>query len=209
MAGTTNASRTGARTAGLVLAGGAGTRYGAPKALVRGSDGVLWLQHAIAALAESGCSPVLVVVGAAAEQAEALVPLASGLETPIIFVRAPNWAEGPSASLRAGIDAAAKLVPVPQAIAVVPVDVPDLNAATVVRILGTFHGAEGVPRDSLRQAVFRGRPGHPVVIGQAHWAPLSAELAGDQGARTYLVAHQVHEMECGDLSTGRDVDVRA
>jgi CTP:molybdopterin cytidylyltransferase MocA len=127
-------------------------------------------------------------------------------------VHAGDWAEGLAASLRAGLRAAAALRPEPVAVAVVPVDVPDLDAATVARLIGEWPQAGGrasVDRDTLRQAVFGGRPGHPVVIGRRHWAALVAHLAGDTGARPYLVAHGVQAVECGDLGTGADVDRRS
>ncbi|TFD53929.1 nucleotidyltransferase family protein [Cryobacterium frigoriphilum] len=213
MAASTTTFRGQTRSAGLVLAAGGGTRYGTPKVLVRGADGVPWLQHAVTTLAASGCSPILVVLGAAAEQAETLLAetllaeTLGGSEVPVVIVRAPDWAAGLSASLRAGLDAAGRLEPLPSAIAVVPVDVPDLNTATVARVLGTHeHEHIVVTPDSLRQAVFGSRPGHPVLIGRAHWAPLAAGLQGDQGARPYLMAHHVQAVECGDLSTGLDVD---
>ena len=191
--------------AGLVLAAGAGTRYGSPKALVRGTDGVVWLQHAVQTLTASGCSPVLVVLGAAADEAEQL--LAELLTLPVVVVRASDWAAGLSASLRAGLDAAALLSDATRAVAVVPVDVPGLNTVTVARVLDNEESA--VTEDSLRQAVFGGRPGHPVLIGRAHWAPLAAGLDGDRGARPFLVAHGVQPVECADLSTGLDVDAPA
>jgi CTP:molybdopterin cytidylyltransferase MocA len=58
----------------------------------------------------------------------------------------------------------------------------------------------------LRQAVFGGRPGHPVLIGREHWTAVADALAGDRGARGYLVAHGVDEVECGDLFDGHDID---
>ena len=195
--------------AGLVLAAGAGSRFGRPKALVRGADGVPWLVRAVGVLRAAGCSPVLVVLGAEGTAAEALVGDAGLLEDGAVVVHAGDWAEGLSASLRAGIGAALEIVAVaaqteaPAALVVVPVDVPDLDAATVLRVLNP---GEGVNRDSLRQAVFGGRPGHPVLIGRAHWEPLRAALTGDTGARPYLLAHGVLAVECGDLTTGVDVD---
>ncbi|MFC5930041.1 nucleotidyltransferase family protein [Cryobacterium melibiosiphilum] len=196
--------------AGLVLAAGGGTRYGSPKAVVRGADGISWLLHAVQTLAASGCSPVLVVLGAAADEAEALVAgalVAGALTTPVILVRAPDWAEGLSASLRAGLNAAGRLADSTRAIAVIPVDVPDLDLATVARVLNERETA--LTPDTLRQAVFGGRPGHPVLIGRAHWAPLAAGLTGDRGARPYLVAHDAQPVECADLSSGVDVDTPA
>lgn len=190
--------------AGMVLAAGAGSRYGSPKALVVDASGEPWLVRAALALEAGGCDPVLVVLGAGGAQAESLLCRAAGrFERPdrLRVVHAERWAEGLSASLDAGLsrlqqgenDAVT-------AVALVPVDVPDLGAATVRRLLG------GVAAQTLRQAHFAGRPGHPVVIGREHWAPLRAGLTGDTGARPYLVAHTVAAVACDDLGTGLDVD---
>ncbi|MWJ83815.1 nucleotidyltransferase family protein, partial [Clavibacter michiganensis] len=150
--------RPSARIAGVVLAAGAGTRYGGPKALATHPDGTPWLATAIRALADAGCSPVLVVLGARADEAEALLTTLPESAHALV-VRADDWALGMSASLRAALRAAAALDPPPVALAVVPVDVPDLDAATVRRVL------DAGPADpvTLRQAVFRGRPGHPAL----------------------------------------------
>ena len=205
----TPATATGA-VAGVVLAAGAGSRYGRPKALVRGDDGTGWLLRTIKTLQTAGCSPVLVVLGAQAQQAEALLDAAAPPLDSVVVVRADDWAAGLSASLRAALHAAGQREAPPTALAVVPVDVPDLNPATVRRLLerpGSGNPAPHVSADTLRQAVFGGRPGHPVLIGHAHWAPLLATLTGDTGARHYLAAAAAERVECADLSTGRDVDV--
>ncbi|SDJ99503.1 molybdenum cofactor cytidylyltransferase [Cryobacterium psychrotolerans] len=197
--------------AGLLLAAGAGSRHGSPKALRRGDDGRPWLLRAIDALREGGCSPVIVVLGARGDEAESLLPGRG--ETPargggLVVVHAVDWAEGVSASLRAGLAAAAALEPAPAAVAVVPVDVPDLDGRVVARLIGAGDDddATSVGPDTLRQAGFDGRPGHPVVIGRRHWAPLGERLAGDTGARPYLVEHGVRMIDCADLGTGADVD---
>src|SRR6478736_3052699 len=49
-------------TAGVLLAAGAGTRYGMPKVL---ADDGRWLSACVPALAEGGCDDVVVVLGAA------------------------------------------------------------------------------------------------------------------------------------------------
>jgi len=79
---------------------------------------------------------------------------------------------------------------------------PGLPVQVAARLLGG-----PVSTTSLARAVFGGRPGHPVLIGRSHWASLSATLSGDRGARAYLDAHGVDEVECGDLYDGHDVDV--
>ncbi|TFC16293.1 nucleotidyltransferase family protein [Cryobacterium algoritolerans] len=200
------------QVAGLVLAAGAGSRYGRPKALVVTEDGRSWLVRAVETLAAGGCSPVIVVLGAGADEAEALLRRSgAGAERPVV-VRAEDWADGLSASLRTGLRAAASLRPGPVAVAVVPVDVPGLAEATVRRLIAsaplgpTRLSPAPLGPDTLRQAGFDGRPGHPVLIGRAHWNGLVASLAGDTGARPYLVAHGAVPVECGDLETGADVD---
>jgi CTP:molybdopterin cytidylyltransferase MocA len=181
--------------AGLLLAAGAGSRMGRPKALVRDPDGTAWLPRSVAALADGGCDPVTVVLGAAAGEAGTLVP--EGVEV----VVADDWAEGQSASLRAGLRA---LAAGPADVVVVSlVDLPDVGPAVVRRLVDAVTGP-----DALARAAFSGRPGHPVVIGRDHWDGVLATATGDQGARAYLAAHDVRLVECGDLATGRDVDAR-
>lgn len=175
---------------GLVLAAGAGSRAGGPKALSRRPDGTPWVEHAVELL--DACDRVIVVLGAAAAEARQLVPPHAEI------VVAEDWQSGMSGSLRAGIAAASG-----DAALVTLVDLPDLPTSVVSRVL-----AGVVTPASLRQAVFDGRPGHPVLIGANHWDALAVGLSGDRGARGYLVAHGVVEVECADLSDGLDVDHR-
>ncbi|WP_394769130.1 NTP transferase domain-containing protein [Lacisediminihabitans sp.] len=179
--------------AGVILAAGAGTRIGSPKALLRTADGEPWLARAATLLRAAGCDPVIAVLGARAAEAAPLAP--SWAEV----VVADRWADGMAESLRVGLAAAAETGAVAALITLV--DLPDLPLVVALRVLG-----EDADASTLRQAVFDGRPGHPVLIGRAHWAAVSAEVTGDRGARTYLVAHDATEVECGDLFDGRDID---
>ena len=173
---------------GLVLAAGAGTRAGGPKALSRTPDGTPWIEHAVRLL--HGCDRIVVVLGAAAEEAHALVPARAEI------VVAEDWDAGMSRSLLTGIAAATG-----DAVLVTLVDLPGLPASVVGRVAAT-----PVTGATLRQAVFDGRPGHPVLIGSDHWSRLSNSLSGDAGARRYLLENGVEEIECGDLADGLDVD---
>jgi len=195
-----------APVAGIVLAAGGGTRFGMPKALVESADGTPWLANAVRSLLAGGCSPVIVVLGAAADEAEALLERSSIHSESVSVVRAENWQTGMAASLRRGLAAANALeaMPAPDAVAIVTVDVPSLGPAEVRRLIAPEPDAVG--RETLRQAVFSGRPGHPVVIGRAHWKALTDSVTGDVGARPYLVQQGVRLVDCSDLGSGVDVD---
>ena len=181
-------------TVGLLLAAGAGERFGGPKALARDDDGTSWLLRSVQALRP--CSEIVVVLGAEAEQAAALLPMS------VSRIRADGWSEGMGASLRAGLTALASTSH--EAALVSLVDLPDVDAAVVARLLTTVTG----PGD-LARAAYDGVPGHPVLIGRDHWAGVIEVATGDRGARDYLAAHEVALVECGDLATGEDVDMRA
>ena len=180
---------------GLLLAAGAGTRMGRPKALVTDPDGTPWLSRSVDALLRGGCGAVTVVLGAAADEAATLVP-----EGPVATVVAADWAAGMGSSLRAGLTA---LADDPAAAVLVSlVDLPDVGREVVRRVLAA--GGDGP--QALARAAYDGTPGHPVLIGRDHWAAVAESATGDSGARDYLARHDVRLVECGDLATGRDVD---
>jgi CTP:molybdopterin cytidylyltransferase MocA len=185
---------------GLLLAAGAGRRIGGPKALLRGADGTPWVVRAARNLHAAGCDPVRVVVGAAAAEVTGL--LADGAAGPVDVVVAADWAEGMGASLRAGLDGLAGLAPDAQAAMVHLVDLPDVGVDVLVRVASCATPAV------LARAFYEGRPGHPVLLGREHWAGVAAAARGDEGAREYLAGRDVLAVDCGDLASGVDVDVR-
>jgi CTP:molybdopterin cytidylyltransferase MocA len=181
--------------AGLLLAAGAGRRYGMPKALV---DGGAWLRRSVAVLSEGGCDPVLVVVGAQADEVLPLVPESAGT------VVAADWAEGMGASLRTGLGELDRSAPPQvQAALVHLVDLPDVDAS-VVRRLAALASASVVAR-----AGFDSQPGHPVLLGRQHWPDIVSSARGDRGARDWLAGRSdLIVVDCSDLASGIDVDSR-
>jgi CTP:molybdopterin cytidylyltransferase MocA len=178
-----------ASTTGILLAAGAGTRYGYPKVLAEQGE---WLRIAVGALTDGGCDDVVVVLGAAVVEVPA----------PARAVIAPAWADGMSASLRAGLDAADGA----RRVVLHLVDTPDIGAAVVRRIVAAADQASA----ALVRAAYAGRPGHPVLIAAEYWPQLLDTLDGDQGARGFLAAHaaEVLVVDCDDLATGADIDTR-
>ena len=164
---------------------------GGPKALVE-LDGEPLVRRALRVLADGGCAPRVVVVGAAADAVRAILP------DDVTVVEATDWAEGMGASLRAGLGA---LPPDADAVVVHLVDLPGVTAAAVARL------AEGAAPGTLRRAAYHGRPAHPVVLGREHWAGVAAVATGDAGARDYLKGHPALELvECADVAAPDDVD---
>ncbi|MEU0314475.1 nucleotidyltransferase family protein [Nocardioides sp. NPDC006273] len=176
--------------AGLLLAAGAGRRMGRPKALV--DD---WLVRSIEVLRQGGCDDVLVVLGASADEARALLPADQEV------ILAEDWDEGMGVSLRAGLRALGEQV---DAVVVHLVDLPDVGPDVVARVVTSTSSVTG----ALARAAYSGVPGHPVLIGRDHWAGVIEAAVGDEGARAYLRSHDLRVVECGDLAGGRDVDSR-
>ncbi len=185
-------------TSGLLLAAGAGRRMGGPKALVRRTPHApTLLEVAVERLRAAGLEHVLVVVGAAAEQA---APLAAATGADVVV--AAGWGEGMGASLRAGL-AHLSAGRGPDAVLVTLVDLPDVGPEVHRRVLGAAAGAGAA---ALARAAYHGTPGHPVLLGRDHWPGVLDTARGDRGARAHLAVHDTLLVECGDLATGRDAD---
>jgi molybdenum cofactor cytidylyltransferase len=172
--------------AGLILAAGAGSRFGAgPKQLAL-LDGRPLLQHAVDAhLGVAALERVVVVLGNAA--AEILAGLRLGRAEPVVCA---DWADGQSASLRAGADALAGADRVVCTLG----DQPLIGSDVIARMAG-----EAPPA----RAAYDGRPGHPVVLGPCQLAAIE-RLTGDRGAQPLLAGARL--VECSDLGSDRDVD---
>jgi nicotine blue oxidoreductase len=179
--------------AGLLLAAGAGRRFGGPKALAE-IDGRPLVLRALHTLTAAGCDPVRVVVGAAADQVRALLP------DPSQAITADDWQTGMGASLRAGLTALAA-TPEPVAALVHLVDLPWVGPGILARV-----AAHATP-DTVARAAYDGTPGHPVLLGRRWWPEIAETARGDRGARDWLAGRDdLTLVECGDLGSGRDVD---
>jgi nicotine blue oxidoreductase len=178
--------------AGLLLAAGAGRRYGMPKALVP-VDGRLLVERGLATLREAGCAPVVVVLGAAVSQVRAAAALDGAT-----VVDNPDWDTGMGSSLRTGLST----VDGAEAVVVLLVDTPGVTPAAIRRVAAHADPA------ALAIATYHGEPGHPVMLGRDHWAGVAALATGDVGARRYLAAHPdlVTRVPCEDVADGTDLD---
>jgi CTP:molybdopterin cytidylyltransferase MocA len=174
--------------AGLLLAAGAGSRLGRPKALVE-IGGLTLVERGVALLRDGGADPVVVVTGATP------VSLAG-----VITARNPDWQIGMGSSLRVGLHA---LPADREAVVIALVDQPLITPAVVRRLIAAF--AAGA---QLAVACYQRKPRNPVLIGRTYWAEAAATARGDAGARGFLRAHPalVTAVECGDVASPDDMD---
>ena len=181
------------QVAGLVLAAGAGRRYGMPKALAA-YRGELLVRRAAGTLRAAGCAPTPVIVGAQADRVRRAAP-------ELDLVDNPHWATGMASSLRTGLAALAGTPAT--AVVVLLVDMPGVTPAAVRRI-----AALAAP-DVLALGGYGDRRGHPVLLGRAHWAGVAASAGGDRGARDYLRSNAgtVVVVPVGDVADDTDLDV--
>jgi nicotine blue oxidoreductase len=176
--------------AGLVLAAGAGRRFGGPKAIAM-LDGERLVDRATRLVRDGGCTPIVVVSGA--------VPLeVAGARV----VANTQWETGMGSSLRAGLtalretDATAALV--------VLVDTPWVGVDAVRRLLAA-HDRDAV----IAVATYCGAPRHPVLLSRDVWGEAERVAVGDVGARALMNSRPdlVVNVACDDTGDPRDVDV--
>lgn len=174
----------------LVLAAGAGRRFGAAKQLAS-LGGRPLLEHTLAHAAAAPVARVVVALGADGAEIATEVRL-HGAE-PLI---SDGWREGMAAPLRDGIAALGDFA----AAVVLLGDQPLIGPAAVARVLA----ARRAGWDAVR-ATYGGRPGHPVLIERCLFAAI-ADLSGDSGARELLAATRTRPVPCDDVANPLDVD---
>jgi nicotine blue oxidoreductase len=184
-----------ARTcAGLLLAAGEGSRLGTPKALVE-LEGQLLVDRAARVLAEGGCSPVVVVLGAGAAEVTARAHLRDA-----VIVVNDDWSEGMGSSLRVGLTVLTELGAGSAVVSVV--DQPRVGSDVVRRLVAHPSGRPAVA------AAYDGRQGNPVRLDAAVWPEVATAAEGDVGARAWMRAHpqSVEVVTCDDLGVDDDID---
>lgn len=180
--------------AGLVLAAGAGTRFGGPKALAEFGTRTL-VEHGIRELDTAGAQPIHVVLGAEAQRV-----LATANLTGARAVVNPDWATGIGSSLRAGLDSMPAEV---EAVIITLVDQPLVGTTALRRLRAAY--ADG---SLVAAASYQGLTRNPVLLARTVWDAVAARAQGETGARGYLRSHPetVTAVPCDDVGTPADID---
>jgi CTP:molybdopterin cytidylyltransferase MocA len=187
------------RAAGVILAAGAGSRFGGGKLFAR-IDGAPLLAHVVAAARTAGLEPLIAVVGPdLADSGPAF-----GLEATEIVVN-PEPERGLSSSLQLGLGAAAALEPPVDAAAILLGDQPLVRPETIGTLLERLGG-------STRRAViptYRGGGGsNPVVLRRSAFE-LARQTSGDRGLGPLLEANAGLAERIAIKDASPDVDTTA
>lgn len=158
------------RLAAVLLAAGAGSRLGIPKALLE-LRGRWMLPSLVSALRSGGAEEVAVVI----REEERATLRARGLEALARLVVNPQPERGRASSLRYGLAA----LPPDCAVLIHPCDVPLLSAGAVAALVQAW--AADPRRDALaaRPITPGGRGGHPLLLGPRRVAEARALADGD------------------------------
>lgn len=184
------------RIAAIVLAAGRSSRMAGANKLLESVNGKPMVRAAVEAAVHGNLAPVVVVTGFEPNKVASML---GGLDT--LFAHNPNYEQGLSTSLAAGIAA------VPEACegaCVLLADMPGVTADHVKRLLAAFdptaHAAICVP-------THQGQRGNPVLFAREFF-PAMMSLSGDVGARSIVKenAARVREVAMPDAGVLSDVD---
>jgi CTP:molybdopterin cytidylyltransferase MocA len=178
-----------------VLAAGGGSRFGGGKLLAK-LGGRPIIEAVLDNLREAPVDEIIAVVGADAERLREVCER-YGVRT----VANEEWERGQSTSVVAGLRASGGRT----AVVFLLGDQPFVGAEAVERLVAAF--AEGA---KVAVATYGGKRRNPVLFSREIWPLLEAELAGDEGARSFLRRHPelVVEVPCDGVGDPVDVDTR-
>ena len=182
------------RVAAIVLAAGQSSRFGANK-LLADIGGQPMIRRTVAAMRQAA-DVTIVVTG---REPEAIAAALEGL--PVTFVHNPDYAQGLSTSLRAGISA---LTPDTDAALVALGDMPLVSPDAVRRLIAALNPAE---HRSICVPVFKGERGNPVLWSRQHFDALK-QMTGDRGARVLFdqFTDEIVEVAMTDDAVLKDAD---
>jgi CTP:molybdopterin cytidylyltransferase MocA len=185
---------------GVLLAGGAGRRFGPAGKQLAALQGRPLLQWAVDAACASALDDVVVVLGARADAIRGAIAFGRAR-----VVVAADWDEGMAASLRAGVRAAADGGS--EWAVVLLGDAPRTRPAAIDAVVAAA-GAAGEGVDAIRPRV-AGRPAHPVALRRTLF-PAVAALRGDVGARAILTdPARILDLDATAFGDPGDVDTEA
>lgn len=183
----------------LVLAGGASTRMGRPKAgvVVPGTEAT-FLSRLVRTLLDAGLAGVTIVTGAAPESVHGAW---TDVDARVRFVHNERWSDGQLRSLQRGLEAVER--PELEAVMVALVDVPLVEVETVRLLVSTWQRTRAPVVRPARGA----EHGHPVIFDRAVFEALKAADT-TRGAKPVMRAYadRIVDVAVADEGAFRDFD---
>jgi CTP:molybdopterin cytidylyltransferase MocA len=183
------------KVAAVVLAAGAASRFGSPKALAR-LDGRPILEHVLDAVREAGIDDVIVVLGHAADEIEDGI---DWLEERRVRNPDPRHL---SSSLQVGIDAVAAIDPPVRAAVIVLGDQPRTRPEVIRALLAAARSGN---RPVVVPRYADGGGANPVVL-LADAFELVDEATGDRGLGPVLASNEELVTEIPVAGANPDID---
>lgn len=181
------------KTAGIILAAGSSSRYGQPKQLLEWK-GKSFIRHVTETALRSALEPVVVVTGFRHAEIESQLQ-----DLPVSIVYNPDYEQGQSTSIKAGISALPANV---GAAVFLLADQPQISVE-VIRALVEAHASD--LQAILAPLVLEEKRANPVLFDQVTFPNLLA-LQGDVGGRGVFDKHKVSYLPWHDDILIFDVD---
>jgi molybdenum cofactor cytidylyltransferase len=187
--------------AALVLAAGASSRMGRPKALLTDAEGRAFAVRLVETFASAGVDDIVVVTGTQHSDVERAVRDAAVRAR---CVRNPAPERGQLSSLLVGLDAVVQ--PALEAVLANPVDVPLVAARTVRSVIEAWRSA----RPPIVRPAIGALHGHPVLFDATVFEELR-RASIDTGAKSVVRGHErdLVNVEVDDQWCLFDVDTPA
>ncbi|MEH1855076.1 MAG: nucleotidyltransferase family protein [Nostoc sp.] len=178
----------------MILAAGASTRMGTPKQLLL-YQGRSFLQYITEMAIASVCQPVVVVLGANAEQIHPQIK-----QLPVKVVKNLDWACGMSASIKSGIELLNNLPQKLEAVVITLCDQPFVSQQIINQLVDTYYST----KKQIIACEYAGTLGVPALFGQRFFSELAA-LKNASGAKT-VINNNLNEVFCIPFPLG-DIDI--
>ena len=197
-------------TAAIILAAGSSSRFGKSKQLLD-FQGIPFIKAVTLSAIDAGLSPIVVITGA---DSKAVREALHELTSEIYLVFNPNWQDGQSTSIRAGLNfldsqdirysqnyQLTKKLKDPGSIIFLLADQPQMTPA-VLRSLVEEHSLTLSP---VIAPLVDGKRTNPVLFDKETFPDLK-KLEGDVGGRAIFSKYPPHYIEWNDRSLVLDVD---
>lgn len=186
------------KVAAVVLAAGNSSRFGQPKQLAI-FQGEPFVRRIVTVAKDSGCAPIVVVVGA--DAAQIITTLAGST---VSIIENSNWSQGLGSSIAVGVKHAVKTVPDLDAVILLTCDQPFVKSAALRQLI-RLHLENGKP---IVASSYAETLGVPALFDRSCFAEL-LQLNGDSGAKRIILARRHDVVPFNFALAGIDIDTPA